>query len=46
MIKFIIGTAVGGIIGVVFTALCNAASKADAELEEFHKNIKTDINCD
>lgn len=44
MIGFIVGLIIGSIVGVGFTALCNAASKADAELENMIKNRQTDVN--
>ena len=34
MIKFLLGMMCGGAVGVVFMALCNAASAADRRLEE------------
>ncbi len=36
MIAFIAGQVIGGLIGVVVMALCNAASKADAEMEKLN----------
>lgn len=36
MIAFFAGLMIGGIIGVVVMALCNAASKADAEMEKLN----------
>lgn len=38
MIGFIIGLFVGAFIGVVVMCFCNAASKADDELEKMSKN--------
>ena len=37
MIKFILGLMCGGAVGVVFMALCNAASAADKRLEELSR---------
>lgn len=44
MIGFIVGLIIGSIVGVAFTALCSAASKADVELENMIKNRQTDGN--
>lgn len=43
MLGFIIGLFVGCFIGVAVMALCNAASKADEQMEKFN-NDKTDTN--
>lgn len=37
MIKFILGLMCGGAVGVVFMALCNAASAAYKRLEELSR---------
>ena len=36
MIKFLLGMMCGGAVGVVFMALCNAASAADQRLERLN----------
>lgn len=41
MIGFIAGLFIGCFIGVVVMAFCNAASKADEQMERFH-NDKTE----
>ncbi len=40
MIGFIIGLFIGGFIGVSIMSLCNAASKADEQMEKY--NSKTE----
>lgn len=37
MLGFLIGLAVGGIIGVIMMALLNAASKADDNMERYQQ---------
>lgn len=44
MIMFILGTFVGGIIGVLFMAFCNARSKADDKMEELMKERENSKN--